>query len=54
MFGRPKPYGILDLRTREILGRHGVKVAADHTLDSLIDGDFLTDPKRKIALALSI
>ena len=25
---RPKPYGVLDLRIREILGRHGVKVAA--------------------------
>jgi hypothetical protein len=37
-----------------MLGRHGVKVAADHTLDSLIDGDFLTDPERKIALAVHL
>ena len=32
----------------------GHKVAADHTLDSLIDGDFLTDPERKIALAVHL
>ena len=44
---RPKPYGVLDLRTREILGRHGVKVAADHTLDSLITAIFSPIPREK-------